>query len=143
MGDDELVALRVQLTSVLEVIAESSVAAQMAVNRSPNELEATASHASAVELSTRASQQVTDLFEIHTVGGVQADLLRARLAYREAVTDEDNPSIADPQVRAIQCTRIEKRCNEFHSIIRDQAFKRWGVGVGAKAGKMRGRRDPV
>lgn len=142
MGDQELAEHRTRLNDLLAIIEESSVQSQMAVRGSANDPATAISHAAAVELSTRVGQRTVDLFDLHTVGGGNGWLTGARLRYREAVTDEDNPSIGQPDRRSAQCERIEQRANEFHSAIRDEAFRRWGQGVGAKAGKMGGRRDP-
>lgn len=142
MGDQELSEHRARLNDLLGLIEESSVQAQLAVRGSANDPATATSHAAAVELSTRVGQRTVDLFDLHTIGGGNGWLTGARLRYRESVTDEDNPSIAVPDHRDAQCERIEQRANEFHSAIRDEAFRRWGQGVGAKAGKMGGRRDP-
>ena len=142
IADDELAELRADLRGALEAIETSSVQSQMSVRGSPNEEETTASHRLAVQQATLAGQRVSSLFNLNTIGGLSAEILGSRLEYREAVTDDDNPSVMDGNDRQRRCDRIEEACTCFHQAVRDEAFRRFGQGVGSKAGKLDGRKIP-
>ncbi|WP_231732157.1 hypothetical protein, partial [Caulobacter sp. CCH9-E1] len=142
-ADAELTEFRKELKELLEAINLSSLEAQTAVRGSPNEPAARAAYEAAVRHSTSVGQQFACLFDVGGVSPqVPAQLLQARRRYRMTVTDEANLDLTDPKERELQCAEIESSCADFHGAIRDFALKNWGVGLGAKTGRQRGRNFP-
>lgn len=132
--------LRKDLVDLLRLLETASTKAQISVNASSNSPVADEAHAAAIENATQACQRVANLFRVGP-GAVPSDAFkRARLAFREATTDEDNPSIMDTAARLTQCERIEAACADFHNELCDEAFRRYGQGIGPRSGILKGRK---
>lgn len=143
LADQELGEFRKELQSLLGLMQSSSVEAQTAVRGSPNEPATQDAHSKAIREATEVGQQFACLFDVTSIAHtVPANLIAARQAYREAVTDETNVELIDPELRAAQCSRIEEACAEFHRLISGYALTTWGTGVGAKSGRQKGRKFP-
>lgn len=142
VADAELADLRRQLSDVLKEIDCASAKAQIAVQGSSNDPDTLSAHREAVEIATRCCQNVASIFRFHDVGCSSPELRAARREFREAVTEEDNPSVMDRNLRTSRCEAIERATAVFHAEVTDEAFRRWGQGVGSKSGKLEGRKVP-
>jgi len=116
----------------------------MAVRGSSNEPKAQDAHLAAIRISTEVGQEFANLFDVEAIAhNIPAGLVQARRRYREAVTDERNIELLDSVERELQCAEIESAAASFHREISAYALKNWGTGLGAKAGRQRGRRFPT
>lgn len=130
--------LRADLIELLHMLEKASTKAQMAVNSSSNQ--AGDAHAAAVETATQAGQRVANLFQVKPGATLSQGFMEARLAFRETTTDEDNPALMDKDMRRQQCDRIEAACALFHNEIANEAFRRYGQGIGPRSGILKGRK---
>lgn len=143
LADTELQKLSERLNALLDLIEVSSSKAQVAVLGSSNEPAALAANEAAVETSILVGQKTASLFELTTIGGASASLFETRLRYREAVANDENIGLAGKAERDARCAEIEAACEAFHSEICTQAWRRHGVGVGRRAGRLKGRKLPA
>lgn len=142
LADGEIAELAKQLNALLSNSTEASVQAQLATRGSPNDEGPQKALVEAIRLSTTACQEFSCLFDGESIAPQNARVLAARIRFRELVTDEGNLDLMDQQQRLLRCADIEAATAEFHAAVRDESFKRWGIGLGNKAGKLRGRALP-
>jgi hypothetical protein len=130
VANEELRELRGKVESLLTLINEASVEAQMAVRGSPNEESAQTAHADAVRKATAAGQIFASLCGIHNLSPqVSPILVEHRHRFREVVTDDLNLDLVDPIQRNLQCASIEAGAAAFHQGVSDHAFKTWAIGA--------------
>ncbi|MFC3078207.1 hypothetical protein ACFODL_08935 [Phenylobacterium terrae] len=143
LADAELAALQAQTQSILNKINQSSVEAQVAVRGSPNEAHVQEAVRTAIRLSTEAGQEFASLFHLTAMTPeVSAATVAARLRYREMVADETNADILDGEQRELRCAGIEAAAAEFNQAVCDEVYKKWGVGIGSRSGRLKGRKLP-
>ncbi|MBJ7484356.1 hypothetical protein [Brevundimonas sp.] len=142
LADAELQKLNERLNTLLDLIEVSSSKAQVAVLGSSNEPSALAANEAAVETSILVGQKVASLFELTTVGGASSSLMGMRMRYREAVANDENIGLTGKAERQARCAEIEAACDAFHSEVCSQAWRRYGQGVGARAGRLKDRKLP-
>lgn len=138
--ETEKADLRRDLNDLLRMLEDASTKAQMAVNASSNDPAANEAHVAAVEKATQACQRVANLFQVEPGAILSEGFMRARLDFRERTTDEDNPSLMDRIARRGQCEHIERACATFFQEISTEAFRRYGQGIGPRAGVAKGRK---
>ena len=142
-ADAELTELRAQLSKLLETLKQSSVSAQLATRGSPNEQKPQDESAKAIEASTLVGQELACLLDTMALAhDIPPSLIEARRRYREVVADEANLDVVDREERVLRCEEIETATADLHREIEAYAFKRWGIGLKLKAGRIANRKLP-
>lgn len=125
---------------LLEFISDTrhaSVQSQIVVRASSNEPHAQEALREAIRVATQACQALAFLTDLHTfIPDVPPALIDARHRFRELVTEEGNLDIVNPADRQDRCEAIEIATATLQREMRDFAYKRWGIGLGSKAGRL-------
>lgn len=143
LADAELEDLRKQINTLLSHITQSSVEAQTAVRGSPNDPKTHESIEKAIRLATQVGQELATLTAMRSITDrPPVVLVEARTRYRAVVAEEGNGEFVELAQREVLCNSIEEVCEALSREIANYVFATWGIGVGHRAGGIRGRRLP-